>query len=501
MTRFEYANTVRDLLGDDLAFEAIFPRDEVALGFDNQAGMLSLTDLHVEAYLEAAQQVVDWVTAHPERIYALGDCSDSTAECARRLTAALSLRIQRRPPTPFDLDSLVTLFGDDFSAAGFSDGISKVLSALLQGPHFLYRLERSSADPSSANSLASPWVLASRLSFLFWSSGPDAELLDAAGAGRLASAADVEREARRLLDDPRARRGVLHFYLQWLNLSEFSSVEKDLLHFVRWDETLQTELGRETTRFIEGVLWEDDARLETLLRAPYTFANAVLEDFYGLPIRNPDSKELVRVDFPSDLPRRGLLTQAAILSTQAKANQTDPVHRGKFIREQFFCETLQPPPANLVITLPPLSATKTTRARFEQHRANPSCAGCHSALDPVGLAFEHYDAIGQYRTSEADQPIDATGMINGTDVPGAIDGVTDLALHLVQSAEVRHCVVRQWFRFTFGRGETEADQCSLEQLDRSFQSSDGNLRELLIALTQTDAFLRPAPAPEAESQP
>ena len=503
LTRFEYVNTVRDVFGSELALEELLPRDEVALGFDDQAGTLSVSDLHVEGYLEAAESVAEWVVAEPARVAALGGCSDSTPECARELVAVLSQRLERRPLAEAEIDSLLELFAGDFSAAGINDGVANVISALLEDPHFLYRLERSAAESAQAGSLASPWLLASRLSFLLWGSGPDAALLERAAQGQLTSAADVEREARRLLDDVRARRGVLHFYTQWLNLSDFAAVEKDRRRFPIWNDALQVNLGLETSRFIEGVLWDDDARFETLLTAPYTFANAALEDYYDLPISAPDSEELQRIDFAAGTPRAGLLTQGSILSTQAKPDQTDPIHRGKFIRERFFCDVPPPPPPNLAVIPPALVADQTTRARFEQHRTDPSCAGCHAYLDPVGLVFEHYDAIGQYRATEAETPIDASGYIQGSDVEGAIDGVPALTRRLTQSADVRHCVIKHWFRYAFGRGETDTDSCTLVKLDRTMQESDGNLRELLIALTQTAAFLRPSPAPalEAEESP
>ena len=325
-------------------------------------------------------------------------------------------------------------------------------------------------------------------------------MLDRVAQGGLTSASDVENEARRLLDDVRARRGVLHFYTQWLGLSDFSTIEKDRRRFPIWNDSLRVNLGLETSRFVEGVLWEDDARFETLLTAPYTFANAALEDYYGLPIAAPDSEELRRVDFAAGIPRAGLLSQGSILSMQAKPDQTDPIHRGKFIREQFLCDVPPPPPPNLAPIPPALAADQTTRARFEQHRADPSCAGCHAYLDPVGLVFEHYDAIGQYCATEAETPIDASGYIQGTDVQGAIDGVPELTERLTHSADVRQCVIKHWFRYAFGRGETDADSCTLAQLDRVMQDSHGNLRELLIALTQTAAFLRAAPAPTLEGE-
>jgi hypothetical protein len=485
------------VFGTDLVVEDLFPRDEVALGFDNQSGTLSTSDLHVEGYLEAATTIAEWLVRDRARLSAISGCGEPNAECLRALADALGKRLLRRPLSREELDAHLEAAGDTSTPEGFSEGTVRTVATLLQSPEFLYRFERTSNEGDGvARPFASPWVLASRLSFLMWGSVPDQALLDAAALGELETRADVEREARRLVLDDRARRGILHFYLQWLELGDFALVEKDRVLFTRWDELLHEELGRETTRFLQAVLWEDDARFETLLTAPYTFTNALLSDFYELPIGDPEATELFRTNFDAGEPRGGLLTHASILSTQAKPNQTDPIHRGKFIREQFFCTPPPPPPPDLVVSPPVLDPRKTTRERFSEHREEPSCAGCHELLDPVGLIFENYDAIGRYRETENGAPVDATGYLAETDIAGPIDGVAELSERLTESAEVRQCVIRQWFRYTFGRGETDADACTLDKLDTVFSRTGGDMNELLVALTQTDPFLYATPAPE-----
>jgi len=175
-------------------------------------------------------------------------------------------------------------------------------------------------------------------------------------------------------------------------------------------------------------------------------------------------------------------------------------HRGKFIRERFFCAPPPPPPADLVVTPPKLDPRKTTRERFAEHRAEAQCAGCHDLLDPVGFLFEHYDAVGHYRDSESDVPIDSTGFLRATDVAGPIDGVPDLAARLAESKEVRSCVIKQWFHYAFSRGETTLDACTLEKLEKSFDRSHGDLAEMLVALTQIDPFFYATPAPTSEQE-
>jgi hypothetical protein len=514
LSRFEYESVLSDVFELEEPVGELFPRDEISLGFDNQADTLGVTDQHVAAYLELATRVAARQLESPERLHTLVGCSTHTVDCLRQLANRLGLKLQRRPLSEEEVDRLIGPVADALSPSAFAEAVTRMLAALLSSPEFLYRFERrdgaggvvgerlapSSGTAPGIGSLASPWVLAARLAFLIWGSAPDDTLLSAAAEGRLSTPEDVEREARRLLADAKAQRGLWHFYVQWLELTELGHIEKDRRLLTYWDADVRASLEGETRRFLEAVLWQDDARWETLLTAPYTFVNARLADFYDLPFayRRADSEELVRVELSPESQRAGLLTHGSILSTQAKSNQTDPIRRGKFIREQFFCTSPPPPPPNLVVTAPSLDPRQTTRERFAQHRADPACSGCHRLLDATGFVFEHFDASGRYRATENGLPIDATGYLADTDIEGEIDGIPELADRLAASTQVHSCFIRQWFRYTFGRAETDSDRCTLNLLEQRFAESDGNLLELVIQFTQTDPFLLPAPAPAAE---
>jgi hypothetical protein len=178
------------------------------------------------------------------------------------------------------------------------------------------------------------------------------------------------------------------------------------------------------------------------------------------------------------------------MATHANSNQSSPVFRGKFVREQLMCDTLPPPPNNLVIVPPELDPGKTTKEQFEEIGANPACAGCHSLMNPIGFIFEHYDGIGQWRDQQNGKVIDATGeVIKTDDIDGEYDGAIELASALAGSTQVQECVASQWFRFAYNRTVTPEDTCSIEQLNDVFVSSNFNVKELLVALTQTNAFL------------
>jgi hypothetical protein len=178
-----------------------------------------------------------------------------------------------------------------------------------------------------------------------------------------------------------------------------------------------------------------------------------------------------------------------VLAAHALANQTDPVRRGKFVREQLLCQIPPSPPPDLEVRPPDLDPNLTTRERFSQHSKDQFCAACHKLMDPIGLGFESFDAVGRWRSDENGKPVDATGELFDTDVDGPFDGAAALADKLAHSAQVRDCVSKQWFRFGYGRSETPADSCSLESLKALYAAGGNDVRELMVALTQTDAFM------------
>jgi hypothetical protein len=184
---------------------------------------------------------------------------------------------------------------------------------------------------------------------------------------------------------------------------------------------------------------------------------------------------------------------------QAKPDQTSPIYRGKFVREQLLCETLPPPPPSAAIKPPEVKPGQNARERFRQHSEDPSCAGCHLLMDPIGLLFETYDGVGRYRTDEGGMPIDTRGEVIGTsDLDGPVATVADLGKKLAASVQGRACLTQQWFRYVLARFEQEVDGCSLRKVYDAFRDGEGNLGLLPAAIVGTDAFLHRRPiTPEA----
>ena len=241
--------------------------------------------------------------------------------------------------------------------------------------------------------------------------------------------------------------------------------------------------------------WNSGPTLTTLLTAPVTFADASLAAYYGLPAPAGDGYQQIALD-----PTRaaGMLTQGSFLAVHAKADQTSPVLRGKFVRAQLFCTPPPPPPPSIVVAPPVVDPRLPTRERFAQHTADPVCAGCHTLMDPIGFAFENWDAGGVWRDTDADQPVDATGSLTGTDVDGDLNGVPSLAAKLAGSAQVASCAATQWFRYAFGRSEqTSGDLCAIADLAATLTGPGGDFKKMVRQTVQMAAFRNLPP----ESQP
>jgi hypothetical protein len=488
LTRDEYDNTIRELLGDTSRPGSELPTEEQRLGFNNNAEAQSVSPLLVEQYLAIAERVA--TTAVGDRLTDLvGACDpskDRDEACWRRFVDGFGKRAYRRPLGPDDVAALRSAFDVGKSAGGFKHGLRLALTALLQSAPFLYRVEVGSpAMPAEPVVRLTAWELAARLSYLFWRTPPDAALLAAAEASRLGTREEIAAQAARLLADPKVRDMTADFHEQWLDLENVARLEKDPKAFPAWSATVAAAMQSETRRFVDSALWSGDGTFTSLLTAPFTFANAALGKFYGLTA--PLGTSFQKVDLAGK-PRGGLLTQGALLAAHAKPDQTHPIKRGAFVRTRLLCQELPAPPNDVEIDFPPLSKTLTTAERFARHRTSPSCSACHGLIDPIGLAFETFDAVGVHRTSENGKPIDARGEIVGLE-GATFEGAAGLGKLLAGRRVARACAVTTWFRYAYGRAEQRRDACSLDVLERRFEASGGKLRDLLAALVETDAFL------------
>jgi hypothetical protein len=488
LTRFEYQNAAADLLQVDVSAAQELPADEITSSFDNNAGVLTVSALHAEKYVLVSEKLAKLAVQDVAKLTGCGGDEACASDFARRF----GRRAFRRPFTDADEQALLTAYRAGSVGGTHAEGIEVMIRAALQSPDFLYRLELTSPTDTRAQVPLSQFELATRLSFLVWGSGPDDALLDAAERGELASKARVAELARAMLAEPRGRAAVTNFFEQWSGTRRLATTSKSGTAFPSFTPALRDAMAAELPAFVEHVLWSGDRSVGALLTAPSAFVNAALAEVYGVAAPAASSGGLLLAPLPVEHGRSGLLTQAGFLAVQGHPDQTSPVLRGKFVRAMLLCEPPAPPPPDVDISLPELTEGATARERLAAHQAaGASCSGCHALMDPIGLAFESFDAIGRHRESENGQQLDTSGEIMGAAEPalsGPFGNVRELGEKLAASQQVRACLATQWFRFAAGRGEVEGDACSLEAMRQAFETSGGDVLELVVASTQTDAF-------------
>ena len=492
LTRFEYGRTVHDLIGADPGIADALPPDEEEMGFDDIADAYSVSALHAQGYLEVAEQAANAFAARPTDRAAVAACDPVAGDpaCVDAFVDAFGRRAWRRPLDTDEHAAMVQLY-QATDTPGTGDGLSAVVTAMLQAPQFLYRPEPLPAGTAAAQPLDG-YELATRLAYLIAGTGPDARLLDAAAAGSLDTTDGLLVEADHLLADAGSADVFVHFVDEWWELEPLPTVEKDESLYRLWTSALPAAFDQETRLFLQDA-WQSGAPLPALLTTPATFADTDLANFYGIPAPAAGTGfQRVALD-----PARGagLFTQGAFLATHAHADQTSPVLRGKFVRARLFCTPPEPPPPNIVVKPPTVDPRLSTRQRFEQHEMDPLCAQCHVGMDHIGFGFEHYDPTGRWRDVDGEQPVDATGEITGTDVDGPFDGAVQLASKLAGSGQVAACTATQWFRYAFGRSEVlPADACALATLsDALAGKGGGDFRTMVRATVKLPAFRLRAP--------
>jgi hypothetical protein len=490
LTRAEYDNTVRDLLGEASNPAREFPEEERASGFDNSSAR-TVSDLLADRYFDAAGKLA---TAAVTKLPTLLPCDPNAmgeAVCLDKFLDTFARRAWRRPLEASERENLKKAFADGKTTT-FAEGIEAVVQVLLMSPQFLYRVELGKPVPGGKNLALTPHELASRLSYTLWGTMPDDQLFAAADGGKLVSRDDVRAQAERMLADPRAKGVLTRFADLNFHLDEIAEVDKDADIFPDFTDALREPLRQETQRLVDKVVWQGDGKLNALLTAETTFVNGTLAKYYGMTgVTGDDYKEV-----PVEKGKRiGILGHAGILAVTGIPDDglTALVFRGIYVRERLLCQPLGDPPPNAASESPPFTPTTTAREWSEARQGKANCGACHRMIDPVGFGLENFDGAGRWRDMDRGKPIDSRGELSNTDVDGAFSGVVELAQRLGRSQTVSDCMATQWFRYGYGREETADDACTLGTLRTAFSKSGGNLRELMVALTQTDAFMFRSP--------
>ncbi len=497
LTHREFNNTVLDLLGDTTS-----PADSWAVedGSSNSGFQApNVVDMTTFQFLEPS------VTTIAENAIAQNKvtipCTNPTAgametTCATNFIKTFGRRAYRRPVADGEVTDLLAVFTAAHTAPisyDFKTSIAQVIKAMLLSPNFLYHhWEVGPTKPSQQGNLVAltPYQLASRLSYLLWESMPDETLLAAADAGQLSTPDQIATQAQRLLaDKTHAANAMYNFHVQWLQYPNLDAVTKNTMVYPFFNDSYRAALVPEINSFVSSVMLDGDGTLKTLLTAPYAFANNVTAVAYGAKVTG---SAMARIDL-DPATRAGILTQSAFLSTSGAPSGSFPIRRGLIILGQLMCGTIRPPPGNIQIPdLPAVDGTtiKTTRQANTVHDTMP-CAVCHKDFDPLGYAFENYDGVGAYRTTENGQAIDATGTGITPQAKQAFSftNALDLINFLANSDEVKTCVGRQWFRYLLGRMEGPEDEGSIETAVLQARANPNySVRDLLIGMVKSMAF-------------
>jgi hypothetical protein len=443
-------------------------------------------------------------TPSRRKIFICEPTKGAEERCARQVISTLVRRAYRGQATDADLERLMDFYRQGHRERDFDRGIQVALQRILASPKFVFRAERDPQNvlPGKAYRI-SDLELASRLSFFLWSSIPDDELLQAAREGKLRAPAVLEAQVRRMLADPKSKRFVANFAGQWLYLRNLSKHQPNSMEFPDFDDNLRQAFWREAELFFESIIREDRNVLD-LMTADYTFVDERLAKHYGIP--NVYGSRFRRVSV-TDEARKGLLGKGAILTVTSYATRTSPVVRGRWILDNILNAPPPPPPKDIVI--PPLPEGNrddrilTMRERMEEHRKNPICANCHRLFDPIGLAMENFDAVGEWRTRDGGSlgsPIDASGeLLDGT----RVNGVVSLRQALLRQPELFvGTVVEKLMTYALGRGVAAHDMPTVRAVIRDAARRDYRFSAIVLGIVNSTPFtMRIKVSPERENSP
>jgi len=405
--------------------------------------------------------------------------------CVEKIVSTLAARAYRRPVTPGEVASLLKFVALARSRGQTTEqGIALAIQAMLVTPQFLFRMERD-PNPTDAQEVhrISDLELASRLSYFLWSSMPDDELLGLAEAGKLHDQTVLDAQVKRMLADPRSTALPDNFAGQWLEIRNLDVVKPDPQKFPEWGPELRDAMKAETRMFFEYVL-RQDRPLSDFIDARYTFLNARLAKYYGIPgVTGPDFR---RVDLTTDQ-RGGILSQASVLTVSSYPTRTSVVIRGKYLLNNILGSEIPPPPADVpALDESAVGTLMSLRQQMEKHRADPLCSTCHNKMDPLGFGLENYNAIGQWRTTDGKFPVDASGTLpNGKsfNTPGEMR-----KLLMAQLPEFSRCLTEKMLTYALGRGLHTYDRRTVEAIDRNVAASGYHFQSLIFEIVHSIPF-------------
>lgn len=475
----QHRNAVADLLGIDEVLEVRTPGVAVD-AFVNESELLTVTGPLASQYQAAA---ADAAAQAGERLADLVPCGTEDLTCAEAFIDDFASRAFRHPLSPQEHDDLVGVYelGAD---AGFRVGIETVIEAVLQSPSFLYRTELGDGDAAPDDVVElTPFELASALSFLLLDSIPDPPLWESALDGSIADEAVFAEHLERLLSTPEVQENLTRVYLAYVGASRAADTDKSEELFPEFDANLRASAVEETRRFLARLI-EDEGTMTELLTSRTTEINGPLAELYG--IEGVVGSEFVAVQLPPG-ERAGVLTQASMMSTRSGPEETSVVHRGLMVQKLLLCVDLPAPPAGVDLDDPDFEG-QGQRDMAEHRTSQADCAPCHQIIDPFGLTFEGYDAIGRFRPD-----VDASAQLPGY---GDVRGAVEMLEVLAADEAVAQCLIEEVVTYSLGRRLGAQDECALEDIELEVTDAEGSLLEPFRAVAMHEVFrLRKEPSP------
>ena len=498
LTQSQYDNTVRDLLKETSSLSSQFPPEDFVNGFKNQYQALSVSPILTEAYSRTAEKLAAnaFRRGDSRGLIPCKPTSESDAACRTKFIRTFGRKAFRRPLEPEEIAWHETIFKGEKT---FLAGAQAVIETMLQSPGFIFWLEET------PNPKWKPYARASRLAYFIWDTQPDEALLESAAKGELNTPEGFGHVTRRMLDDPKAKDGVDEFISEWLRFDRVMAASRERRLYPLFNRELAKSMTEEARRFVGDLVWNDRNFMD-VFTAKYSFINSDLAAVYKVA---PPARDFQRVEFPAEAERAGLLGQALFLTLSSKPDETAPTGRGLFVREQFLCQQVPPPPPGVDTNLPPVEESRpvTNRERLAGHANAKMCAGCHKLIDPIGFGFEKFDAIGMRREkhkllfypnltgaalrrakpTEFELELDTRGMVAGL-ANSEFASPKELGDILAKTPQCQECVVKQVFRYMSGRQDTAADRPALTQALEAFRKSDYKFKELMFALATSREF-------------
>ncbi len=503
LTEAQYRNIIADIFGANIVVSGRFnplARQDGLLAVG--ASSAAITPSAFEQYDNLARSIAVQVTDKRNRDFLI-PCKPAAidapdAGCATIYLTKVGRLLFRRPLTPVELQRAVDVAGKTAkSSGGFYGGLSYALAGLLEEPSFLFVTDKAEKAAGSEEVRLTAYSKASRISFLLWNSAPDTELLNAAERGDLESSRGVSRQVDRLLASPKLKTGVRAFFTDMLSLDDFDAVSKDPVIYPAFNLAAANDARESTLRIITEELITQRGDYRDLFTTHKMFLSGVLGMVYRLPVAVPDGWTGDRL--ADDDPRAGILTQVGFLALHSHPGRSSATLRGRAVRELILCQKVPDPPGDVNFALVQDTSNpnfKTARQRLTAHRSNPTCAGCHKIMDPIGLAMEDFDGAGQFRRTENGAPIDTSGEISGRTFQDSIG----LAAAIHDDPAAASCLVTRTYQYATGRPVAKDERDWMSYLQKSFVDDGYKFPELLREIATSNAFYAVQQSPSGVKQ-